>query len=191
MVHPDRNIHDSPDRRQRCLHRKLCDCRLSRQRLPTMTTSVGRAHFRSVATSTVRPFRSRLTATPSPSQTRRSSSTLSNASNGVEISDSRVIWDHCQHMTASGGAYDIQVSYVGDARFAATFDAAAARWEKVIVGDVPDISVANLGLIDDLRIDATVVSIDGVGGILGQAGPDGLRPTHAASLPWNHAVRCR
>ena len=52
----------------------------------------------------------------------------------------------------------------------AAFQAAELRWEEIITGDVPDI-----GLIDDLVIDASVVAIDGPGGILGQAGPDGLR----------------
>ena len=52
----------------------------------------------------------------------------------------------------------------------AAFQAAEQRWESIITGDVPDI-----GLIDDLVIDASVVAIDGPGGILGQAGPDGLR----------------
>jgi aspartate 1-decarboxylase len=102
---------------------------------------------------------------------------LSNASNGVVISDSRGVGTIANNdASSSGGTYDIQISYVGDARFGAVFEAAAARWEKAIVGDVPDISVAGIGLIDDLRIDALVVPIDGAGGILGQAGPDGLRP---------------
>ncbi|MEZ6052056.1 MAG: right-handed parallel beta-helix repeat-containing protein [Planctomycetaceae bacterium] len=52
----------------------------------------------------------------------------------------------------------------------AAFQAAEQRWEEIITGDVPDI-----GLIDDVLIDASVVAIDGVGGILGQAGPTGLR----------------
>ncbi|MBX3452547.1 MAG: hypothetical protein KF777_23600 [Planctomycetaceae bacterium] len=53
---------------------------------------------------------------------------------------------------------------------AAIFLAAAQRWEQIIVGDLPDV-----GLIDDLYITANIVAIDGVGGILGAAGPTGLR----------------
>lgn len=53
---------------------------------------------------------------------------------------------------------------------AAIFLAAAQRWEQIIVGDLPDV-----GLIDDLFITANIVAIDGVGGILGAAGPTGLR----------------
>ncbi len=52
----------------------------------------------------------------------------------------------------------------------AAFQMAEQRWEEIIIGDVPDI-----GMIDDLVIDASVVAIDGPGGILGQAGPTGLR----------------
>lgn len=53
---------------------------------------------------------------------------------------------------------------------AAIFLAAAQRWEQIIVGDLPDV-----GLIDDLFITANIVAIDGPGGILGAAGPTGLR----------------
>lgn len=52
----------------------------------------------------------------------------------------------------------------------AIFQQAAARWAEIIVGDVPDV-----GSIDDLLIDGSLVAIDGVGGILGQAGPTAVR----------------
>src|SRR5690606_14221177 len=57
------------------------------------------------------------------------------------------------------------------------FRSAARRWERVIIGNLPAV-----GDIDDLRIDASIVEIDGPGGILGQAGPDGLRS--GSSLPF-------
>ena len=53
---------------------------------------------------------------------------------------------------------------------------AEQRWEEIITGDLPDYYLAGYGLIDDLRIDASAVAIDGADGILGQAGPDVLRP---------------
>ena len=52
----------------------------------------------------------------------------------------------------------------------AVFALAAARWEELILGDVPDV-----GAIDDLQITASGIAIDGSGGILGQAAPTGLR----------------
>ncbi|MBM4074717.1 MAG: hypothetical protein FJ267_03645, partial [Planctomycetes bacterium] len=52
----------------------------------------------------------------------------------------------------------------------AIFLDAAARWSEIIIGDIPDIAG-----IDDLRIEATAPAIDGVGGILGQAGPTVVR----------------
>ncbi len=52
----------------------------------------------------------------------------------------------------------------------AAFQSAETRWESIITGDVPDI-----GMIDDILIDASAIAIDGPGGILGQAGPTGLR----------------
>ena len=57
----------------------------------------------------------------------------------------------------------------------AIFAQAAARWSEVIIGDLPDDLVDGV-LIDDLRIDASAPDIDGVGNILGQAGPRDFRP---------------
>ena len=51
------------------------------------------------------------------------------------------------------------------------FAAAARRWSKVITSDL-----ANIDGIDDLRITATGVAIDGAYGVLGQAGPREIRP---------------
>lgn len=57
----------------------------------------------------------------------------------------------------------------------AIFQQAAARWSEIIIADVPDVVIAGIGLVDDLRIEATAPAIDGVGGILGQAGPRTVR----------------
>lgn len=74
------------------------------------------------------------------------------------------------------GAFDIQIRFNGDTRFLSAFEEAAARWEQVIVGDLPDFQSSRFGLIDDLMIDASAVAIDGPGRVLGRAGPDQLRP---------------
>ncbi|MEM6688091.1 MAG: Ig-like domain-containing protein [Planctomycetota bacterium] len=52
----------------------------------------------------------------------------------------------------------------------ALFTSAAARWSQIIIGDIPD-----FGAIDDLQISTSAPAIDGVNGILGQAGPTLLR----------------
>ncbi|WP_017325755.1 Ig-like domain-containing protein [Synechococcus sp. PCC 7336] len=57
----------------------------------------------------------------------------------------------------------------------AIFDGAASRWEEIITGDIPDVFVSGIGLVDDLAIEVSTPFIDGVGSILGQAGPTSLR----------------
>ncbi|MEA5449134.1 proprotein convertase P-domain-containing protein [Leptolyngbya sp. CCNP1308] len=54
------------------------------------------------------------------------------------------------------------------------FALAAKRWSSIIIGDVPDANVQG-EIVDDIRIDAKGAPIDGVGGILGQAGPTWIR----------------
>jgi len=61
------------------------------------------------------------------------------------------------------------------------FKAAADRWSKVIVGDLPSVQVEG-EVIDDVLILAQGVDIDGRGGILGQAGPTRLRPASAGAF---------
>jgi hypothetical protein len=65
------------------------------------------------------------------------------------------------------------------------FKAAADRWTRVIVGDLPSVLVDG-ELVDDVLILADGSNIDGPSGILGQAGPTRLRPPgagKAAFLP--------
>lgn len=66
----------------------------------------------------------------------------------------------------------------------AVFTSAAARWQQVITGDVPDVTSSGTwgGPVDDVRIQATAPAIDGPNGILGQAGPRNLRG--GSSLPF-------
>jgi hypothetical protein len=72
-------------------------------------------------------------------------------------------------------AFDIQFVFSGlSTSQRAYFEQAAARWESVIVGDLPAATYFGQP-VDDLLIKASAVSIDGVSGILGQAGPDRVR----------------
>ncbi|NER13504.1 peptidase [Leptobacterium flavescens] len=70
-------------------------------------------------------------------------------------------------------------------RQAEVFEAAAARWERIIIRDLPSVegpipSAFNgfpdiEGTIDDIVIEVALAPIDGPGGILGQAGPRFIR----------------
>jgi len=73
--------------------------------------------------------------------------------------------------------FNIEVRFLGGLTAAqqGVFEAAAARWAEVIVGDLPDIGT-DLGVVDDVVIDAQGSNIDGISGVLGQAGPTGFRP---------------
>jgi len=77
-------------------------------------------------------------------------------------------------------AYKIEVRFLGGLNTAQkkAFKAAANRWSKVIIGDVPSVLVGG-EVVDDLLIEAQGVPIDGPGQILGQAGPTNLRPASA------------
>ena len=83
------------------------------------------------------------------------------------------------------GRFDITLKYLlePDARQVEVFEAAAARWEQIIIKDVPSITgtvpsaflgfppVVENGTIDDIIIEVVIAPIDGPGNILGQAGP--------------------
>ncbi len=88
---------------------------------------------------------------------------------------------------AIGTTYNVLIVYSGDPRYRPAFDAAEARWEQIITGEIPDVNTSSWGLIDDLRVDARIETIDGVGGILGSAGPDGLRS--GSRLPYHGNMR--
>ena len=80
---------------------------------------------------------------------------------------------------APASGFQIDIDYSGDPSFLSFFTAAAQRWSQIISADVPD-----FGGVDDLLISVTIADIDGVGGILGQAGPDALRPSSLGRLPY-------
>ncbi len=60
------------------------------------------------------------------------------------------------------------------------FTAAADRWTRLIVGDLPSVQV-NGEIIDDVVIEAQGRNIDGPARILGQAGPTHVRPANAGA----------
>lgn len=93
--------------------------------------------------------------------------------------------------TGQSAQYDIEVRYIGNTPTAPqqeAFDSATARWQRTLYGDVPDdgvnIAANACGVtgqpavnetVDDLVIFAKVEPIDGVGGVLGSAGPCVIR----------------
>ena len=81
------------------------------------------------------------------------------------------------------GRFNISLRYLVNMspRQTEVFETAAARWERIIIQDVPSIT-ATLpsafegvppieGTIDDIVIEVVVAAIDGPGQVLGQAGP--------------------
>jgi hypothetical protein len=78
--------------------------------------------------------------------------------------------------------FTIEVRFMGGLtdRQKAAFKAAADRWARVIVGDLPSVQVDG-EVIDDLLILAQGSAIDGPGQVLGQAGPTALRPATAGA----------
>jgi hypothetical protein len=85
------------------------------------------------------------------------------------------------------GRFNISLRYLVNLneRQLNVFEAAAARWERIIIKDIPSITgtipsafegVPPIeGTIDDVVIEVVVAPIDGPGGILGQAGPRYVR----------------
>jgi len=85
-----------------------------------------------------------------------------------------------------GGAFDIEIRFnpgsTPTAAQQAAYDAAEAKWEAVVTGDLPDTPVNRPAgtctsstpineTVDDLVIFVTLEPIDGPGGVLGSAGP--------------------
>src|SRR4051812_41608405 len=73
------------------------------------------------------------------------------------------------------GAFDIVIRASGlTASQQLAFAKAAAHWERIIVGDLPDATYDGVA-VDDLLIDAQSGPIDGFGGIVGLGRPDSFR----------------
>ncbi|HET8858516.1 hypothetical protein [Marivirga sp.] len=94
-----------------------------------------------------------------------------------------------------GGRYNISLKYVVPVteRQEEVFEAAVARWERIIIKDVPSFTgtipsaftgfpPAIDGTIDDIVIEVALAPIDGPGGILGQAGPRFVRTSDNLTL---------
>jgi len=84
------------------------------------------------------------------------------------------------------GRFNISLNYIlpPTERQVEVFEAAAARWERIIIKDVPSINepipsafvgVPDIEGIDDVVIEVALAPIDGPGNILGQAGPRFVR----------------
>lgn len=78
--------------------------------------------------------------------------------------------------SGDGSGYNVEVVFSGAFTVALQEDfvAAADYLSTIITGDVADVFFRGK-VIDDIRIDASIVDIDGAGGILGQAGPTAYR----------------
>src|SRR5439155_22547292 len=66
------------------------------------------------------------------------------------------------------------------------FDQAAAKWESIIVGDLPAATFNGVA-VDDLLIDASAAAMDGPGNILGEAAPDRFRS--GSQLPYHGSMQ--
>lgn len=82
--------------------------------------------------------------------------------------------------TTSASQYNITIEFKGawSQELHDVFTTAADRLAHLITGDVPNVSVILKGgvkLVDDILITAELKTIDGSGGILGQAGPTSMR----------------
>lgn len=83
----------------------------------------------------------------------------------------------------TSGGFSIQLRMTGlTAAQQTIFQQAADRWAQIITGDLPN-ATYNGVTVDDLLIDASATTIDGAGGILGQAGPDRFRS--GTSIPYH------
>jgi len=119
--------------------------------------------------------------------------TLASGANSLSavVQDTLTVTGNPVAFTATGApkSYHIDVRFLStmSASQQATFTNAANRWEELIFGDVPDLAVSlpagSCGAgtpalnetIDDIIIFASIDSIDGLGKILGRAGPCGVR----------------
>jgi len=79
-------------------------------------------------------------------------------------------------LVSDAAEYNIEITFQGTWTTALknAFIASAEAISDYIMGDIPNV-LYQTRLIDDLAITAELVSIDGTGGILGQAGPTAIR----------------
>lgn len=119
--------------------------------------------------------------------------TINLGANTLTASVAGVVTPATFNATGVNSTFTITVVYVPgttpNAAQSAAFDSAAARWSRVIIGDVSDFPNTNIPAgacgrpeipqqtqnIDDVLIFAMLVPIDGPGAILGSAGPCSIR----------------
>jgi hypothetical protein len=101
-----------------------------------------------------------------------SANDYANQTGGYELTVSSVALPPAPE-TVSG--FNIDIRYSGNPQYQSAFNNAALRWQSIITGDLPNVTSALSGNIDDLLITASVVAIDGAGGVLGRAAPTALR----------------
>jgi hypothetical protein len=99
-----------------------------------------------------------------------------------EVYQARADEQRALDLAATTSPFTIVVRFIGGLtqRQQEAFAAAADRWVRVIVGDLPEMLVGD-ELIDDVVISAQGRPIDGIGHILGSAGPRDLRPREAGA----------
>lgn len=78
---------------------------------------------------------------------------------------------------AEASSFEITLRYLTDVapHIRDVFARAAARWSRVIIGDLPTAKLSDGTEVDDVLIHVRVGPIDGPRGVLGQAGPTHLR----------------
>ncbi len=104
------------------------------------------------------------------------------AASDDEVYEARADRGRARALAATASPFTITIRFKGGltARQRTAFKAAADRWTRVIVGDLPRARVGGR-TIDDILIIAQGVAIDGPGKIVGQAGPTHLRPRSAGA----------
>ncbi|HEX6367691.1 MAG TPA: leishmanolysin-related zinc metalloendopeptidase [Longimicrobium sp.] len=116
------------------------------------------------------------------------------AGTGVTGSPAQFTASGCQGGGGAGYGITLCISTPLTASQRAAFTGAAARWQGLVTGDLPDVAVSQppgfcsattpgLALtVDDLVIFAAIQPIDGVGGVLGSAGPCWIRDPGLLSI---------
>lgn len=87
-----------------------------------------------------------------------------------------------EHRAVTDTPFAVTVRFVGglNDRQQAAFSAAADRWSRIVVGDLPPVEVDG-EIVDDVLILAEGAAIDGARQVLGRAGPTFLRPAAAGA----------
>ncbi|HID23621.1 MAG TPA: hypothetical protein EYP14_14660, partial [Planctomycetaceae bacterium] len=80
-------------------------------------------------------------------------------------------------VTSLVGDFDIRVDFVGPwtASQRDAVLAAAQRWERIVISDLPDVNVPNVGLVDDLVVSVRIAPLDGAGNVLAGSAPTFVR----------------